>query len=176
MQSFNRHNLKYAVLPKKGKAITTDIINLIQNQFHSQSGIVYCLSRWEKYRMLILTEDSLGLRLSSLPASMCVCECVCVCQSQAFPCDNSWPVQARLTKFEPKVKNTFVKSPYCLGGQSTMSFKVKFTSKVKFYPIQNLKFLRALTHHPFKPGSSNLDQRCKITNWVRIFIVFRVDR
>ena len=68
MQSFNRHNLKYAVLPKKGKAITTDIINLIQNQFHSQSGIVYCLSRWEKYRML-----------SSLPASLCVCMSVCMC-------------------------------------------------------------------------------------------------
>ncbi|XP_064620578.1 recQ-like DNA helicase Blm [Lineus longissimus] len=47
MQSFNRANLKYQVLPKKAKSLTADIINLIRARFHSKTGIVYCLSRKE---------------------------------------------------------------------------------------------------------------------------------
>ncbi|XP_067935210.1 recQ-like DNA helicase BLM isoform X2 [Watersipora subatra] len=47
VQSFNRMNLKYAVLPKKGKSCVADIQNLIISKFRGQSGIVYCLSRKE---------------------------------------------------------------------------------------------------------------------------------
>ena len=79
---------------------------------------------------------------------LCVCVClgVCpsVCQSRACPRDNSWPVQARVTKFGPNVQNILVK------GQLTLIFKVKFHFKIKFYAILSLKFVRAITHHPFK--------------------------
>nr|CAD7576275.1 unnamed protein product [Timema californicum] len=47
LSSFNRPNLKYSVLPKKGKSITKDIIELIKAKFSRSSGIVYCLSRKE---------------------------------------------------------------------------------------------------------------------------------
>ena len=47
MSSFNRPNLKYAVLPKKGKGITKEIVVLIKAKFPRDSGIVYCLSRKE---------------------------------------------------------------------------------------------------------------------------------
>ncbi|ELU13361.1 hypothetical protein CAPTEDRAFT_91032 [Capitella teleta] len=47
MQSFNRVNLKYEVLPKKPKSLTSDVINMIHSRFSNQSGIVYCLSRRE---------------------------------------------------------------------------------------------------------------------------------
>lgn len=47
MQSFNRPNLKYQLIPKKPKSLTTEIINLINSKFRGQSGIVYCLSRRE---------------------------------------------------------------------------------------------------------------------------------
>ena len=67
--------------------------------------------------------------------------------------DNSWPVQARITKFGPKMQNTLV--------QLTLIFKVKFHLKVKFYPILSFEFVRVITHHPFKPRSPNLDQRWK---------------
>uniref|UniRef100_A0A4W4GFF0 RecQ-like DNA helicase BLM n=1 Tax=Electrophorus electricus TaxID=8005 RepID=A0A4W4GFF0_ELEEL len=43
--SFNRHNLKYVVLPKKPKKVDEDCINWIQKHHPRDSGIVYCLSR-----------------------------------------------------------------------------------------------------------------------------------
>ncbi|XP_023724702.1 Bloom syndrome protein homolog isoform X2 [Cryptotermes secundus] len=47
LSSFNRPNLKYSVLPKKGKSVTKEIITLIKAKFPRDSGIVYCLSRRE---------------------------------------------------------------------------------------------------------------------------------
>ena len=64
-----------------------------------------------------LPEASFGLRVLSLPASVCVCVSVClsVCQSLACPDDNSRPVQARIVKFGPKMQKTLVKVPIVLG-------------------------------------------------------------
>ncbi|XP_020388866.2 Bloom syndrome protein homolog [Rhincodon typus] len=45
--SFNRHNLKYEVLPKKPKKIAEDCIDWIQRNYPRDSGIIYCLSRHE---------------------------------------------------------------------------------------------------------------------------------
>ena len=39
---------------------------------------------------------------------------------------NSSPIQARITKFGPEVQNNLVKIPVDLGGQLTLTFKVKF--------------------------------------------------
>lgn len=47
MSSFNRPNLLYKVVPKKGKSALADIANLIKEKYKNQSGIVYCLSRKE---------------------------------------------------------------------------------------------------------------------------------
>lgn len=47
LSSFNRSNLKYEVLPKKGKKITTEVSAIIKAKYAGQSGIVYCLSRKE---------------------------------------------------------------------------------------------------------------------------------
>ncbi|KAG7468208.1 hypothetical protein MATL_G00140450 [Megalops atlanticus] len=43
--SFNRHNLKYTVLPKKPKKVDEDCIEWIRKHYPRDSGIVYCLSR-----------------------------------------------------------------------------------------------------------------------------------
>uniref|UniRef100_A0A182XWD0 RecQ-like DNA helicase BLM n=1 Tax=Anopheles stephensi TaxID=30069 RepID=A0A182XWD0_ANOST len=45
--SFNRPNLKYLVLPKKGVATKTEMIELIRKRFSRDTGIVYCLSKKE---------------------------------------------------------------------------------------------------------------------------------
>ncbi|XP_061451950.1 recQ-like DNA helicase BLM isoform X2 [Rhineura floridana] len=45
--SFNRHNLKYDVLPKKPKRIALDCLEWIQKYHPYDSGIIYCLSRYE---------------------------------------------------------------------------------------------------------------------------------
>ena len=59
--------------------------------------------RIQKFEILtnFLPEASIGLRVLSLPASVCVCVCPSVRQSRACPRDNSWPVSARITKFGP---------------------------------------------------------------------------
>uniref|UniRef100_A0A182SUE0 DNA 3'-5' helicase n=1 Tax=Anopheles maculatus TaxID=74869 RepID=A0A182SUE0_9DIPT len=45
--SFNRPNLKYLVLPKKGVSTKTEMIELIKKRFPRDTGIVYCLSKKE---------------------------------------------------------------------------------------------------------------------------------
>ena len=67
-------------------------------------------------RVIFLPEASFGLRVLSLPASVCVSVCLSVCQSLACPRDNSGPVQARIAKFGPKMQKTLVKVPIVLGG------------------------------------------------------------
>ena len=48
LSSFNRPNLKYIVLNKKGGASTLqDMVTLIKSKFARVSGIIYCLSRKE---------------------------------------------------------------------------------------------------------------------------------
>uniref|UniRef100_A0A8C3IPJ7 RecQ-like DNA helicase BLM n=1 Tax=Chrysemys picta bellii TaxID=8478 RepID=A0A8C3IPJ7_CHRPI len=43
--SFNRHNLKYDVLPKKPKRVALDCLEWIKKYHPHDSGIIYCLSR-----------------------------------------------------------------------------------------------------------------------------------
>ncbi|KAI8502221.1 hypothetical protein Bbelb_198090 [Branchiostoma belcheri] len=47
VQSFNRTNLQYSVMPKKVKSATKEVIELIHSRFRNKTGIVYCLSRKE---------------------------------------------------------------------------------------------------------------------------------
>ena len=45
LSSFNRNNLKYQVINKKGKASVDDLTAIIQQQFKNKTGIIYCLSK-----------------------------------------------------------------------------------------------------------------------------------
>lgn len=47
ISSFNRPNLKYTILEKKGKSCFNDILILIKKEYKNKSGIIYCLSRKE---------------------------------------------------------------------------------------------------------------------------------
>ena len=47
LSSFNRRNLHYEVVPKKGKSITGEIGELILSKYRNKCGIIYCLSRKE---------------------------------------------------------------------------------------------------------------------------------
>ena len=77
---------------------------------------------------VFLWEVSFGLWVLSL----CVCASVRVCQWWACLHDNWWPVQARITKFGPKVQNTFVKAHMVFWRQLTLAPKVKFNLKSNF--------------------------------------------
>lgn len=45
MSSFNRPNLRYSLIAKKGKNCSDEVIAMIKTKFKNQCGIVYCLSR-----------------------------------------------------------------------------------------------------------------------------------
>ena len=96
-------------------------------------------------------------------ACVCVCVCLSVCQSLACPRNISGPVQARITKFGPKMQKTLVKVSIVLWTARRWPSRSKSTSKSKFTPFE---LVRTITHQPFKLGSPNLDQRCKMS-WLR---------
>ena len=104
-----------------------------------------------------LPEASFGLPVLSSPASVCVS--VCVCQSLACPRDNLGPVQARIAKFGPKMQKTLVKVPIVLGGNCQGQIYLQSQN------LPHFELVRTITHHPFKLGSPNLDQRWKIAWW-----------
>ena len=64
---------------------------------------------------------------------------------QVCPCDNSSPVQAKITKFGPKMQNTLVKVPIILGGNQPWPSRSNLRSKSKFTPFW------ACPHHKASP-------------------------
>ena len=45
MSSFNRPNLRYSVIGKKGRNSSDEVIGMIKAKFKDDCGIVYCISR-----------------------------------------------------------------------------------------------------------------------------------
>ena len=68
---------------------------------------------------------------------LCVCPCVCqsVRQSLACPRNNSGPVQARITKFGPKMQKTLVKVPIVFGGNWPWPSRSNLISHSEFTPF-----------------------------------------
>ena len=93
--------------------------------------IVMRFMKWLQHKRF-LPEASFGLRVLSLPASVCVCVCLSVCQSLACPRDNSGPVQARIAKFGPKMQKTLVKVPIVSGGNWPWPSRSNLISKSEF--------------------------------------------
>ena len=76
---------------------------------------------------------------------LCVQMCPSVCQSLACPRDNSGPVQARITKFGPKMQNTLIKVPIVLWSDRLWPPRSNLTWKSKFTPFW------ACPHHNSSP-------------------------
>ena len=64
---------------------------------------------------------------------------------QVCPRNNSSPVQARITKFWPKMQSTLVKVPVVLGGNQPWPSRSNLRSKSKFTPFW------ACPHHHSSP-------------------------
>ena len=117
----------------------------------------------------LLPKASFGLRVLSLPASVCLCVrvSVCVYQSRAGPHDYSPLVQARITKFEVKVPKTLVKIPVVLRVDRPWPSRSNVTWNLI---VPHFELVRKITCHSFKLESPNLDQKCIL---VRLrFLVF----
>ena len=111
-----------------------------------------------------LLPEALGLRVLSLPLPS-VRPSV---RHQVCPRDNSSPVQARITKLGPKMQNTLVKVPMVLGGNQPWPSRSYLRSNRN---LPHFELVRTITHHSFKLGSPNLDQRCKI-HWLRSLVIW----
>ena len=92
-----------------------------------------------------LPEASFGLQVLSFPASVCLCDYQSVCQSLACPRDNSGPVQARITKFGPRVQNNLIKVPTVLWSDRPWPSRSNLRSNSKFTPLW------ACLHHNSPP-------------------------
>lgn len=69
--SFNRPNLYYEVRPKpKGKGLLKEIIDIIQNKHHQQSGIIYALSRKKCEELAKQLREEQGIKAHHYHAGM----------------------------------------------------------------------------------------------------------
>ena len=66
---------------------------------------------------------------------LCLSVCLSVCQSLACSRDNAGPVQAKITKFGPKMQKTFVKVPIVLRTDPPWPWRSNFNWKSKFTPF-----------------------------------------
>ena len=66
---------------------------------------------------------------------LCVYVYLSVCQSHECPRNNSGPVQARITKFGPKMQKTLVRVPVILWTDRPWPSRSNLTSKSKFTPL-----------------------------------------
>ncbi|KUL88828.1 hypothetical protein ZTR_03477 [Talaromyces verruculosus] len=71
-QSFNRPNLTYDVLPKKGSApdIISQIADIIETSYRRKAGIVYCLSRKDCEKVAQELSQGYGIKATHYHAGM----------------------------------------------------------------------------------------------------------
>ncbi|XP_060858360.1 recQ-like DNA helicase Blm isoform X2 [Metopolophium dirhodum] len=69
VSSFNRPNLVYEVIPKKGKSSLLEIAKLIKSKFARQSGIIYCMTKKECDNTAILMSRE-GIKAVSYHAGL----------------------------------------------------------------------------------------------------------
>lgn len=69
VSSFNRPNLVYEVIPKKGKSSLLEIAKLIKSKFARQSGIIYCMTKKECDNTAILMSGE-GIKAVSYHAGL----------------------------------------------------------------------------------------------------------
>ena len=122
-----------------------------------------------KIHLHFLPEDSFGLQVLSLPASVCVC--AYVCQSQPCRQDNTSPIQARIIKFGLEVENTLIKTHIVLGGDQRWYPR----SNLKMKTLLHFQLVHTITHHLFNLESRNLVQWCTIPWWRSLLYLRLID-
>ena len=85
-----------------------------------------------------LPEASFGLRVLSLPASVCLCVCLSVCVSvnpELVRAINHHAFKLEPPNLDKKVQNNLVKVPIVLGGDWPWPSRSNLTWKAKFTPF-----------------------------------------
>ena len=118
-------------------------------------SVVNLFEDWKLRTFYFFTRGQYGHRVLSLPASVCPS----VCQSLACPHDNLRLVQARITSLNHRCKRPWLRSLLFWG---VIDLYLQGQIYLQSQNLPSFELARAITHHPFKLGLLNLDQRCKI--------------
>ena len=104
---------------------------------HMQVQLISSLSCLVSCVHQFLPEASFGLRVLSLPASVCVCVRPCV-NHQLGHAITHHPFKLGSPNLDHICKRPWLRSLLFWGMMMTLTFKVKFNFKVKIYPILSL--------------------------------------
>ena len=116
--------------------------------------------------LTFLPDASFGLRVLSLPASVCLCVrlSVCVCVKHLLVHAITYhPFKLGSLNLDHRCKIPWLRS-LLFWGWLTLTFKVKFNFKVKIF--HHFEFVHAMTHHQLNLQFPNLEQKC-------ILVLFR---
>ena len=96
---------------------------------------------------------------------LCVYVCLSVCVCQSFPCprNNSDPFKLGSPNLDQRCQRRWLRSLLFSG---LIDPDLQGQIKLESSNLPHFEAVRAITHHPFKLGSPNSDQRCKII-WLR---------
>ena len=121
-------------------------------------------TKWPPFRRRFLSEASFGLRVLSLPASVCVCVCPSVRQSlllvRAITRD---PFKLGSPNLDQRCKRPWLISLLFWGA---IDHDLQGQIQLKSQNLPHFELVRTIARYPFKLGSPNLDQICKIA-WFR---------
>ena len=107
-----------------------------------------------------LPEASFGLPVLSSPASVCVCQCVNHLLVRAITRD---PFKLGLPNLDQRCKRPWLRS---LSFLWAIDLDLQGQILLKSQDSPYFELVRTITHYPYKLGSQNLDQTCKIA-WLR---------
>ena len=120
---------------------------------------------------ILLPEASFGLRVLSSPASVCVSVCVCV--NHLLVRAITWdPFKLGSPNLDQRCKRPWLRSLLFWGA---IDLDLQGQIYLQSQNLPHFELVRTITHHPFKLGSPNLDQRWKIAWWRSLLFWVAID-
>ena len=120
----------------------------------------------KKKMIFFLPKASFGLRVLSLPASVCLCvhPSVCMCGKQLLVrAITHHPFKVESPNLDYRYKRPLLRSLLFWG---LIDLDLQGQIQLQSQNLPHFELVCAITHHPFKLGPPNLDQMCKIL-WLR---------
>ena len=108
-------------------------------------------------------------------ACVCVCVCVCVslCVNHLLVCAITWdPFKLGSPNLDQRCKRPWLRSLLFWGA---IDLDLQGQIWLQSQNLPHFELVRTITHHPFKLGSPNLDQRWKIAWWRSLLFWVAID-
>ena len=116
--------------------------------------------------LCFLPEASFGLRVLSLPASVCVSVCLCV-NHQFVRAITRHPFKLESPNLEHRCKTPWFRLLWFWGViDPDLQGQIELESRI----LPHFELVRTITCHPFKLESPNLDQKCISVRYISLLI------